>query len=269
MTSLLLTFDVEHFSVYRGSFQDKKEYFELPRKGLEQIYRLLKKHQVPATLFLEQVFAERYPRLLSRFLDLDCEFALHCYRHDQKYATFLPAESRRILSDAKKYLERLFGVNIVGFRGPGMSRPAHRVLHEIGIRYDSSLHPLLLPGYYSNLFSTRKIHVVDHVVEVPVSVTPLLRLPLSWLWFRVFGLSYEKLCSRLALLNSDYLNLYFHPWDFADFSSLEFDYPMRSLVSYRSGKPAVRDLDRYIAWAKKQGYRAETMFSYLQSRGFL
>ncbi len=269
MKSLLLTFDVEHFSVYRGSFQDKKDYFDISKKGLEEIYRLLKKHQLPATLFLEEIFAERYPKLISRFFDLGCEFALHCYRHDQKYAHYPESESRTILSRAKKNLEKLFGVKIIGFRGPGMSRPSYRVLHDIGIRYDSSLHPMLLPGYYHNLFATRNIHVVDSVVEIPISVTPLLRLPLSWLWFRLFGVSYEKICSRLALLNSDYLNLYFHPWDFADFRSLSFDYPLRALIAHHSGDIALRNLDRYLSWTIKQNYVPQTISTYLKSRGYL
>ena len=86
-----------------------------------------------------------------------------------------------------------------------------KIIKDLGFKYDSSLHPTPMPGRYSG-----KGKLVPHNDEesgltvLPVSVVPGLRLPLSWIWFRMFPKGYMRWGASLVEANFDYLCLYFH-----------------------------------------------------------
>ena len=50
-----------------------------------------------------------------------------------------------------------------------------------GYRYNSSLNPAFIPGRYMHLDSPRTWFMADGVMQIPASVSPLLRVPLFWL----------------------------------------------------------------------------------------
>ena len=98
----------------------------------------------------------------------------------------------------------------------------------------------------------RAIHVDDGLVEVPVSVTPKLRLPVSWFWMRNFGLGYLKRTARRAWIGTDQLHVYIHPWEAADLPPLRL--PLKGRLSVRrTGEPFVRLIDAFLGWCAARG----------------
>ncbi|MEM7204193.1 MAG: hypothetical protein AAF628_28290 [Planctomycetota bacterium] len=69
------------------------------------------------------------------------------------------------------------------------------------------MHPCWVPGHYDHRSALRQIHRADGLIEVPISVTPRLRLPLSWLWMRNLGGRYLRSLAPGVCRDTGFLNL--------------------------------------------------------------
>ncbi|MDO8480896.1 MAG: polysaccharide deacetylase family protein, partial [Nanoarchaeota archaeon] len=203
-------------------------------------------------------FAEFCPELIDRAVQEGHELGLHALIHPHRYGKMSDEKAFGFLKEAKTKLEKRFG-SVTSFRAPQMSRPSYAVLKKLGLRIDSSYHPTWIPGHYNHFFKTRSVHKADGITVVPISVTPLLRLPFSWIWFRNLPLYYSKICARLS---GSPLNLYFHPWEFEDVSSFNLFRP----IVRKTGKRFLEKLETYVVWCKARGYKAMTMREFIDGR---
>jgi hypothetical protein len=86
-------------------------------------------------------------------------------------------------------------------------------------------------------------------VEIPVSVTPVIRFPLFWLSFKNIPLPvYIHLC-RSAMRKDSYLHLYFHPWEFAELKSFKIPWYIKT----HSGNSMSERFEKLIVELKKMG----------------
>ncbi len=257
---LLLTFDIEKFVLpdEKGIDCNQEEIFEISKKGLFKIIDVLERNNIKATFFVTYDFAKRYQLLIKRLVNQSYEIALHGYKHDEDYKK---DKSHKLLKKAKIYLEKTFDINVRGLRTPRLQKIDQNVLKDIGVDYTSRLHPTYVPGRYFNFFSSRKPSLIDGIYEIPISVTPLLRLPFTWFWFRNLGLRYSKTCTRLNLINTDYTNIYFHSWEFSDLKF--FKGKLNFLLLRKTGKSLSEMLDKYIKYCKRIGLKPITLSDYL------
>lgn len=289
MKSLLLTFDLEEFNVPKdyGIDISTKEQCAISNVGLLKLLDMLKRNNAKATFFTTLVFANNHPSSIKRLLKEGHELALHAYSHDHDYTNMPEKEAEFFIRKAKDELEKKLRTKITGFRGPQMRRPSYSLLNKIGLKYDSSLHPTFVPflmaaytrfsnlltgkktlnadymtSYAKNFMKSRKITRKDGVIVVPISVAPLARLPMFWVAFRNLPLSYATVCSNAALLDTDYLNMYFHPWEFTNLDTPRFNKIMRLIIK-NTGMPLISKLEKYIHWAKRRNLRITTISEYL------
>lgn len=260
MKSFLLTIDLEDFHVDELGGKNKDSNLSL--EGLQRVLSVLDRYDIKATFFVTLPFAKKNKQLIKELIKKGHEIASHGYDHSHRYKVMNKKESLDYLTKSRKELEKLFKIKIEGFRAPQMSHPDYDVIKNAGFEYDSSCHPTFLPGYYFNLFMSRKITKKGKLVVVPVSVAPFVRLPFSWLWFRFFGLWYTKLCSNLCFLVDEYINIYFHPWDFADIHRVK---ELWWLIKRNSGEKAIKKLNKYILWLRKKKVRFITVSEYLKN----
>ncbi|MBI2576833.1 polysaccharide deacetylase family protein [Candidatus Woesearchaeota archaeon] len=263
---LILTFDCEEF-VGRELGADIPEdaAFEIGRKGLQIGLGLLQRLGIKATLFSTWTFAQYAEKEIKQAISEGHEIALHGYEHHHRYAKMPEGDAEALLREAKERMEKKFSVKIVSFRGPQMSRPPYAVLERIGIKVDSSCHPTYIPGHYNNFFKTRKVHNEGGITVVPISVTPVLRMPFSWIWLRNLPLAYSKLCTKLALIDSTYLNLYFHPWEFVPLEGFKGEIP--SLIVRKTGNLFLQKLEMYLRWCLSSGLQPVTMKEFVGREG--
>ena len=111
------------------------------------------------------------------------------------------------------------------------------------------MNPTFLPGRYNNFSKSRIPYYSEKLLNIPVSVTPLIRFPLFWLSFKNLPLPLYKLASKLTLNWDAYLNLYFHPWEFTNIRG----YQLPGYIKKRSGQPMLDRLENYLNWLKPQG----------------
>lgn len=258
--SLLLTFDLEEFDLLLEYTDiNKKKIFSTSSKGCKKILRTLDTYEIRCTFFTTTRFAEECSELVKKIVKEGHEVSLHGYKHSDDFSEMNKRDTSRYLRRAKQELEKITKRKIIGFRHPGLKKPPFNALRHIGIQYDSSIHPTYIPGRYNNFFHNRKCHKIKGVIEVPISVTPVLRAPFSWIWFRNFGLNYVKACTSLASLNSSFINLYLHPWEFVNLQ--EYDIPL--IIKRSTGRNMEKMLEDYIEWCTKNGFKFSTIGDFL------
>ncbi len=233
-----------------------EEQLSISKKGCEIILDLLQKHESTATFFSTVVFAQNANPILRAIRNAGHELASHGFYH----SAFDPAH----LLESRTELEKLSGLSVTGFRMPRMMPVNDDAIEQAGYRYNSSINPVWLPGRYNNRDKPRTLFRLGNVWQLPASATPALRVPLFWLSFHNFPLSvYERACAT-TMNRDNYLNLYFHPWEFTDLSLPRLGMPW--YVKKNSGESMQRRFDSMLRWMKLKGYQFSTISNYLASR---
>lgn len=249
----LLSLDVEEFDLplERGADVPEDVQFETSRAGMARVAALLEALGVPATLFTTARFALRHPEMI-RALSAGHEIASHAYSH----STFETADLRR----SREALEGVTGRTVTGFRRPRMAHTPAADLAAAGYRYNSSMNPTWVPGRYNHFFARRTPSLEDGIVQIPASVTPVVRFPMFWLAFKNAPAALLRAAAGSILAADGAVNLYFHPWEFADLRPF-------GLPRHIAGVDGERLLDRLADHLRWLGTRAEfATFSAIDAR---
>ncbi|MCU0444319.1 MAG: polysaccharide deacetylase family protein [Microscillaceae bacterium] len=243
----ILSFDVEEFDtpLDYGKALPMHEQMQVSEIGLRRVLDLLTRYEVKATFFTTANFAETYPDLMCQIATRH-EVASHGYYH----TTFEIAD----LKKSKDKLEQIIQKPIIGYRMARMAKVDEWEIAQAGYQYNSSLHPIYLPGRYNNFFKPRRPFFLHNVLQIPASVTPLIRFPMFWLSFKNFPLWMIQWAARWILWADPekQVNFYFHPWEFTDVSDqAKFGLPF--YVSRHSKQRILDKLEHFIRWAKPQG----------------
>jgi hypothetical protein len=237
----LLSFDVEEFDVplEYGQAIDLATQLSVSLQGVEAVIDLLDRLEIQATFFVTANFAQHYPDLI-RHLAQRHEIASHGFYH----SAFETAD----LEKSRLALEEILDRPIVGFRMARLQAVEEQAIAAAGYRYNSSLNPTYLPGRYNNFSEPRRPFLSDALLNIPVSVTPLIRFPLFWLSFKHLPLPLYKMASTWTLGCDRLLSLYFHPWEFTNIS--HFGLP--PLIHRRSGREMRDRLENYLIWLRQR-----------------
>jgi peptidoglycan/xylan/chitin deacetylase (PgdA/CDA1 family) len=219
-----LTFDVEEWP----SLDEENRHTDnlsIPSEGMHHLLEILEERHIKATFFTTGYFTEKRSKLMREVVKRGHEIACHGYVH-QSLISLDNITLKSEIIRATKILRRIAGIPPVGFRAPQclIDQRILDILEELGYRYDSSIHPTFIPGRYFNLtapvspYHPSSDRVIVHgersILEIPISVTPILRLPLSWWWLRNFGSWWSKFGFN-QVLSQGYVGVFYaHPWEF-------------------------------------------------------
>ncbi len=254
---ILLTFDLEEFDLpleFGGDISIQNQ-LDIACKGLSCLTLLLSKYKVRATFFTTSLFAEKNKELVKS-LSGDHEIASHSVSHSG-FRNSDPLDSRL-------EIEKIIGKQVSGFRMPRFGRTDLSLLKEAGYRYDSSINPTFIPGRYNNFRSKRTFYTDTFckLIEVPVSVLPVVRFPLFWLSFKNMPLpAYINLC-KMVLNKDKYIVLLFHPWEFVELKSFNIPGYIKSI----SGDNFTTRFERLIRGLSPSG-EFSTVAGFLEMNG--
>ena len=256
--TVLLSFDIEEFDMPAeyGKTIPLDEQVSISRGGTILILDILKKQQVHATFFSTVVFAQHNSDLIARIIEEGHELASHSYFHSDFRVSHL--------KESRLELERLSGQPVTGFRMPRIKDVSPMDIEAAGYRYNSSLNPIYLPGRYNNFFRPRTIFKERSLIQLPASATPVLRIPLFWISFHNMPLWFYQWACKRTLLRDNYLNLYFHPWEFTDLHADRLGMP--SFVARNSGALMEERFRLLLNWMEKKNYRFSTVTTFLAER---
>ena len=252
---ILLSFDTEEFDVPREHGVDitLAEGMDVSREGTRRILDLLKAEGVRATFFCTGNFAREAPDLIRRIMDEGHEVACHGVDHWQPKATDF-AESKRIVDEVS-------GREARGYRQPRMFPVSDEAIRKAGYWYNSSLNPAFIPGRYMHLTAPRRPFVKEGVLQIPASVTPLLRFPLFWLSLHNLPLWLYEALVRRTLKRDGLFVTYFHPWEFYDLKEHP-EYKMPFIIKNHSGREHCQRLGHVIRMLKQRGEAFATYTEY-------
>lgn len=221
------------------------EQLDISTKGTNTILGLLKQKNIKATFFCTANYAINKPDVIKQMVTEGHEVASHGYYHSDFKVEHL--------RQSKLALENISGTKVTGFRMARMMPVDEAEIAKAGYEYNSSINPTWLPGRYNN-FDKPRTWFYDHgVLQIPASVSPLIRFPLFWLSFHNLPLSLLKRMASATFKKDGYLNLYFHPWEFTDLHDKEkFGFP--GYVSKNSGDAFAQRTGAFIDWAMDKGY---------------
>ncbi len=241
----VLCIDLEKFTlpIEFGNNLNEKEQYRISHQGAEKIEYFLKEYNIKVTFFVTEDMALAYPDLIRRLSEQGHEIALH-------YDICDKTEKR--LKICKERLESISGKEIIGFKTHKFTPFPNDILQRLGFLYNNSIHPTAVPGRYFNIFKNTKIYKENEIWNIPVSVTPVLRLPFSWIWFRNLGLGYVKFCTYGIYSNYNIINIYFHSWDFEDLAHYNMKRGLY-FIFRNSGDRCIEDLSNYVQWLEKRG----------------
>ena len=222
------------------------EQLSISTEGTLKILAILAKNNIRATFYCTATYALNKPEIITKMVNEGHEIASHGYYH----SNFKPEH----LKQSKDVLEKLSGQTVNGYRMARMMPVDEQEIFKAGYRYNSSINPTYLPGRYNNFGRPRSWFMQDGVVQLPSSVSPLVRFPLFWLSFHNLPMRLLKWISKITYRKDGYLNLYFHPWEFTDLNKPEkFGFP--GYVTRNTGLDFETRIDNFIVWALKNGYR--------------
>jgi peptidoglycan/xylan/chitin deacetylase (PgdA/CDA1 family) len=252
---ILLSFDVEEFDLPMeyGKSLPFSEQLSISTQGTVTILDLLKTVDIKATFFVTANYAINQPHIIKRIVAEGHELASHGYYH----SSFTNSH----LLESKIALEKLSGAAVNGFRMARMMPVDLAELKRSGYQYNSSLNPTWIPGRYNHFDKPRTWYVEEGTIQLPSSVSPLIRFPLFWLSFHNLPMSFLKWLSFKTYKKDKYLNIYFHPWEFTDLKLPEFGLP--GYITKNSGSAFTSRLQNFITSAQDRGMRFGTISQFL------
>lgn len=220
---IAITVDCEQWNMpaLRGKNVPENDNTDFSREGNEHLLEILKKFGIKATFFITGYFAEREERQVKKIVSQGHEIASHGYSHN--YRVHPNIDLKEDVKKSKDVLEEITGLKIFGFRAPQLqfSFRLLKVLGKLGFKYDSSLHPALVPGFYNNsrypLYPYKPFNL--DIKEIPIAAMPYLRLPIGWIWLRNLGCWWTNIGIKLLLRNDIPAVIYVHSWEFTEIKS--------------------------------------------------
>jgi len=225
--NVLHAFSVDVEDWYQSSYNFDAPISELCVHNTRRVLNFLFLHDIKGTFFVQGLVAKYYPQLIKEISSYGHEIQSHGYSHRPIYS-LTPKKFTWELSETNKRLEDITGRPVHGFRAPDFSIDentfwAFDVMHECGIRFDSSIFPIKTARYGINGFQ-RGYSVVKTthglIEELPVSVLELTwpvgtRVPVGGGgYFRLFPSWFLKYCFKKIEKQNIPFVIYCHPYEF-------------------------------------------------------
>lgn len=222
-----LTIDVEDYFQVHGfeSVINRSAWDQYPARVVENVRRILDiltDCKARATFFILGWVADSYPDLVREIASRGHEIATHGYWHELIYRQ-TPQEFEADLRKSLEAIQRSAPGPILGYRAPSFSITrdslwALDILKQNGLRYDSSIFPLVAHDRYGIPDAQRFAHRTDAGIwEFPVSTIRLGR----WNWpvagggyFRLYPLWITRWAIRQLNAQGQPAIVYLHPWEF-------------------------------------------------------
>lgn len=251
----LVTFDVEEFDAPLdfGHSISNDDQFGIGGEGWRRTLDLLDDLGIRATLFVTASVAERHPELLRRSAERH-EIASHGLVH----RTFEIGD----LARSRDALRSASGQEVLGFRRARLQPTDPAAIIAAGYEWDSSENPIWLPGRYNNLRSPRTPYRRGTLLEIPISASPTLRIPLFWLAMKNLPMPLIRSATARCLAHDGFVHLFWHPWEFCALRDFGLPWYVR-----RPDGDRMRDrVASYLQWLGTRS-RFETLSRWLDDRG--
>ena len=235
-------------------FTSKQNY--IIYKGIDQLLNLFSKYSIRATFFVPAIVAKEFSEVVKKIVELKHEIGCHGLKHDPMETILSINKQVRNIKKATEIIEFATGVRPIGFRAPlfKINRDCFIALQKNGYLYDSSIVNSLFYArstiaWRSKPFCIKNFAGEDHpLIEIPVSVNPLLPFPIGGGWLRIFGLKWAKIGLKMNLTLRKQAMFYIHPKDLISLSGHNLPW-----YYYRNVPNCIKMLTEVIKYVQQNG----------------
>jgi hypothetical protein len=227
--------------------------------GVISLLDLFDQHSIKATFFVPAVIAKDFPKVANEIVDGRHEIACHGLKHHPEEGILGLNEQLRIIKAATSIIESVTGIKPIGYRAPlfRVNENCWIALRNSNYVYDSSLVGVSYTRYMKHVISLQmqplcikilnfaKTYNNAHLFELPVSINPILPLPLGGGWLRIFGLKWAKIGIKMNFLSKGLVVFYIHPKDIVAIQT-----PGLFWYNYKNTANGLKMLDNLIKYAK-------------------
>lgn len=250
-----ISIDIDTLSThFKGQGLRKGKYDFLDFKlGIDNFLKLLDEFKIKATFFLvgKDLLHPQNDEIARKIVGAGHEIANHSMNHIQGFRLLSKEEKNKEIEEGEKIIFEKTGKKPVGFRAPGwnINDEAFEILKSRNYLYDSSVFPSYFnPGlkflHFISMWdrpkedrttlgemkysfsSTLPSLLLDKnekkLVEFPIAVTPVIRLPFFATFLLKTGLNLFKVSYDLIKFWQRPIIFEFHLFDFVDFEKPEF-----------------------------------------------
>lgn len=191
-------------------------------RNTEWFLETLSEHSVKATFFILGEVARKFPELVKKIAKDGHEIGVHGFYHRQIFK-LTEQEFNREVGDAKKLLEDIAAVRILGNRAPAFSlnsktQWAFDLLAQLGFEYDSSVSPTA-GKRYGWLGFDKTIHKIvlssgRSIIEAPLSTVTVFgkELPIGGGYMRHLPYAFTKWAIKRIQKQRPVI-VYMHPYE--------------------------------------------------------
>ncbi len=237
-------------------------------ENIDLFLALVKKYELKITVFLVGNLIEQRKDIIKCFKGVPVEFALHSFSHNVKNKS--PDFKKQEVIKAKKAYFDYFKKQPCGYRAPqgAITQAEIEELLKTGFKYDCSIFPCWRPGLFNNLkMPTKPFKFSNGLLEIPLSVLPLIRLPISLSYIQFFGWNFYKLF--LKLLGWPSLIVFdVHLHNLTKVRSLKGAPWYAKLFYLRNQNKGFQILEEFIKISKAQGYQSIFVKELIERHGY-
>jgi len=189
------------------------------------LLELFREKNVKATFFVLGWIAETYPKLVNDIVKDGHEIGTHGHMH-KMVTQMTPAEFEKDLNKSIQILNKISGQQIIGFRAPTFSVVEQtywslKIMHKLGIRYDSSIYPIWHDRYGVPNAPRNRYQVFSDngkvLIEFPMSTLRILNKNIPFGgggYLRIFPGWVTNKAISLTNAKGYPAIMYLHPWEF-------------------------------------------------------
>lgn len=207
----------------------------------DKLLQILEEENAKATFFMLGYASEKFPALVKRIKEAGHEIGTHGFSH-----TLIYKQSQELyreeMTRAISFLEDLTGDKVVGHRAPYFSITkdslwALDILGELGIKYDSSIFPVLnyrygIAGAPRFPYEIKRDNFTMQEFPVSTLQLPKVTLPISGgAYFRIYPYQLTKQALKSVNRSGKPVTFYLHPWEL-DPEHPRIDLPRRIALTH-------------------------------------
>ena len=239
----ILTVDVDTLNDYAYTYSIRHHKYPdlIYEKALPRLLELLEKYRLRATFFVVGRDLEQKQHIpMVKLIAKRHEIANHSFSHRHDFEKLSAALQEEEIVKCHEIVKKKLKITMKGFRAPGynINENSLKILSKLHYSYDSSIFPTsLLPilklsimlkskgrhkssggGSIGSMFSKTGPYKdqLYNILEIPVSVTPLLRLPVMGTFNVTTGKSLLRLSLALLKKYKRVINYEIHPIEFLE-----------------------------------------------------
>lgn len=240
-----INIDLDTLNDYAATYGKTYKIFPDPvyTIAVPRLLKLLNVHKIKATFFLvgRDIDVREHFKIIKNIHESGHEIANHTLNHIHNFESLSFEDQEKEILHCHKLVKKTLGLSMVGFRSPGynLHKGTFKVLSKINYIYDSSLFPTsLLPllkltmilkskgrhkstggGNIRTVFGkSLPFYMPDYkILEIPITVTPIFRLPFMGTFNIVTGKKILELSYKQIKFFKTPINYEIHPIEFLDY----------------------------------------------------